>query len=359
VAQVNVAEAEAGSIGDSAHRLADFKYRYPARYVVSWVAALGVGLLVLLVAPETFGDNSAQLITLLTGVLVFASLGQMLVIMLGAIDLSVPSIITLGAALLVHFADVINTAGAIAVALVGCGVAGLANGFLVSVMRLNSMIVTLATNGIIAGLMLAAFGQKFSDSGRAPESVIKLTQVNVGPFNVLWLLAILFSLVLGWYLNRTRFGRQLAAVGSNRTAAHLLGMSVRRVEVSAFGLAGVSYGLAGIALAGWLTVPDTAVGGTYALATITTVAVAGAMFSGGPASVSAVNVAGLVLVLLAQALQTKDLGAGVGYVVQGVILVLAVALLTLSERGREVLRRVRRRSGVVRTPSVEDVRPMG
>ena len=87
--------------------------------------------------------------------------------------------------------------------------------FLAILLAATAMIVTLATNGIIFGLMLLKFGQKFSESGRAPKGLQDLTNVNYGPINIMLLFAIAVSAVVAWYLNRTRFGRQVAAVGAN------------------------------------------------------------------------------------------------------------------------------------------------
>ena len=81
----------------------DLKYRWPARYRSSWVA-LGLTLvLVVLVASAALNPASITLVTALAGVLAIAAVGQMLIIMLGAIDLSISAIISVSAGIAVHY----------------------------------------------------------------------------------------------------------------------------------------------------------------------------------------------------------------------------------------------------------------
>jgi ribose transport system permease protein len=105
------------------------------------------------------------------------------------------------------------------------------------------------------------------------------------------------------------------------------------VEISTFTAAGFLYGIAGILLAGFVGTPNSTVGAPYQLATVTAIAIAGAILSGGPASVATVVAASLFLQLLDQALIIAGLSAGARVIIQGVALAIAVAAITLGQYG--------------------------
>jgi ribose transport system permease protein len=328
--------------------LADLRYRYPPRYLVAWIGLATVALIIVIFAPSTYSGVSMRLVTALTAVLVVAGLGQMLVIMLGAIDLSVPAQMTLGAGLMVSVGAHNGVVLSVVAALVACAVVSAVNGALISLLRLNSLIVTLATNGIVAGIMLLKFGQKFSTTGQAPQALQTVANAKIGPINDIFLLAVVVAVLMAFYLNRTRAGKRVAAVGANRSAARALGIGVHRVDIGTFVLAGVLYGIAGVLLGAWIGIPNTSLGDNYDLSSITTVAIGGAALTGGPASVSAIAAGGFLLSLLGQALQIRNLGAGVGLLVQGLILVLALSILMLGVRGREIMTRATKTFGSLR-----------
>jgi ribose/xylose/arabinose/galactoside ABC-type transport system permease subunit len=321
----------------------DLKYRYPGRYLASW------GALALLVAvaasavPASLHGNSLRVVSALAGVLALASLGQMLVVMLGAIDLSVPAVIAASAGVVVHY----GTGGAnlgpvIAGALAVAVVISLVNGVFISVVRLNPIIVTLATFGIVSGGIVLWTGSSFSPTDQAPQALQSLGNWSVLNISACFLIAVAAAVLLSAILSRTRGGRHVAAIGSNRRAARGHGIRVTRVEMVAFAGAGLLYGIAGVLLAGFIGTPDVSVGLPYQLATITAVAIAGAAFSGGPASVASVLSACVFLELLDEALAIRGLSAGVREVAQGVALAVAVAAITLGRYGLSGWRQSRR-----------------
>jgi ribose transport system permease protein len=152
------------------------------------------------------------------------------------------------------------------------------------------------------------------------------------------LIGVALCIAISAVLSKTRSGRQVAAVGANRRAARTLGMRVTTVELGTFALAGLLYGAAGVLLAGFIGTPDIGSGTPYQLATITVAGIAGALFAGGPASVASVLSACLFLQLLDQGLAIFGLPAGARVVIQGVVLVIAVAAITLGQFGASGMR---------------------
>ncbi|OZF07788.1 ABC transporter permease [Rhodococcus sp. 15-1154-1] len=327
----------------STHRLTDMKYRYPGRYLAAWGA---LGLLIvaaLIVAPASLKGDSIWVVTALAGTLALASMGQMLIIMLGAIDLSVPATLAAVAGIIVHYGgDGANVPLVVVAAVAVAVVISTVNGILISVLGLNSLIVTLATFGIVSGLISYSTGVSFSLTGQAPQSIQDFAQLSIFRINACFLVAVVLAAIVAGVLHRTRAGRRVAEVGSNPRAARALGVRVTRVRLSSFAAAGLLYGLSGVLLSGFVGTPDSTVGAPYQLATVTAVGIAGGIFAGGPASVASVVAACIFLQLLDQSLAILGLSAGARTIVQGAALVIAVAAITVGTVGASSVRRFTR-----------------
>ena len=310
----------------------DLKYRIPGRYLASWGALAALLIVVVIAVPVTLQSNGIRIATVLAGVLALATLGQMLIVMLGAIDLSVSAIITVAAGMVVHYGTPGSNTFLVIVGTIAVTVGiTIINWLLISVFRLNSIIVTLGMLGVIGGGIIIWTGASFSASGQAPQAIKNFSTGSWLNISTCFLVAVAAAIVLALVLSKTRGGRQVAAIGANRRAARLQGMRVARIEFAAFVGAGLFYGLAGILVAGFLGQPGVDVGNPYQLLTITAVAIAGASFSGGPASVAGVLVACLFLQLLDQAMALYGFSGGLRVAVRGVALVLAVSAITLSQ----------------------------
>jgi ribose transport system permease protein len=310
----------------------DLKYRVPPRYLASWVALATLLVAVVIAVPVTLHPHGLKIATVLAGVLALASFGQMLVVMLGAIDLSVSAIVTVGAGMVVHYGTPGSSTPLVILAALAVTVSiTIVNWLLISVLRLNSIIVTLGVLGVIAGGITIWTGASFSVSGLAPQPIQDFSTRSWFNISSCFLVAIAGGIVLALVLSKTKGGRQVAAIGANRRAARLQGMKVARVEFAAFVGAGLFYGLAGILVAGFLGQPGVAVGDPYQLLTITAVAIAGAAFNGGLGSVAGILGACLFLQLLDEAMALHGFSGGVRVAAQGVALVLAVSAITLLE----------------------------
>jgi ribose transport system permease protein len=341
-ADVVPSPVQVAAVGRS-QRLTDLKYRWPARYRSAWAALALLLVGVLLAAPTAVFGPSTGLVTALAGVLAIASIGQTLVIMLGALDLSISAIMSVSAGMVVHYGlDGANTSAVLLAALVVPVLLSLVNGVMISVLRLNPLIVTLATFGIITGAVQLWTGQSLSLTGQSPQVLQSFAQRTILGVNACFFSAVVVSLLIAALLGKTRRGKQIAAVGANRRAARALGIRVYRVELLTFALAGLLYGVAAILLAGYIGTPDVMSGTPYQLATITVAGIAGAYFSGGPASVAGILASCLFLQLLDQALSIIGWPAGARVVVQGLVLVVAVATITLSQYGASGFQRLLR-----------------
>jgi ribose transport system permease protein len=337
----------------------DLAFRFAPRYRVVWVALIALCAFILISAHPVFNQNSLVLVTGLGGVLAIAAFGQLLVIMSGGIDLSVPAVITFAVGVLVHQANGHDgrLTGAIVEVIVLTGAIGFVNGLLVAVGRINALIATLAMSGIVTGVLLLWIGTTFSVSGAVPDNLATLAADHVSVFSVVGLIAIGIMAVVAGAVSFTRLGRNYVAAGTNRVAAEILGIRVKLYEVGGYALAGIFYGIAGIFLAGLLTTPNVTVGDPYQLTTIIAVALGGAVLAGGPASFLCTAAGCFFLALLQQYLQVKSYSAGVSQVANGVVLILAVALVTVGSGRRlrfaGILRSSTSRRGPVAVPPAD------
>ena len=324
-------------------RLVDLRYRLPSRYMIAWYA-LGMTVVVAAVMqPGTFKPASLELITALAGCLLVASIGQLLIVMLGEIDLSVPAYMTLAAALSVHYNNQMGTAVIAVLAIVVCAAISAFSGVLVSVVRLNSIIVTLAMNTLLAGVLIVWLGQTYSENPSAPSWLVDIGRKDFAGINAIFVVAVVVAPLASFVLFRTRAGREVSFAGANRAAARLLGIRVQVVQISTFAAAGALYAVAGLLTAGFVRTPDSTLGSTYQLTTLTAVAIAGAVFAGGPASISSLVAACLLLQTLDQALTLQGLNDGVRVLVQGVLLVLAVAAGAIARVSRQGVKQLTQR----------------
>ena len=229
--------------------------------------------------------------------------GTMFVILLGQIDLSLPWVLTTGAMMASAAAAHQGIVGILAVPLgLLCGATiGLVNGFAVAYMRVPSMIVTMATNAVAQGLMIAYTGG-FSPRDTASPFMRALATGSIIPDVangvLVWGLVAILALFM---LRRTTFGRALYAIGNRERAAYMSGIATRWTTLWVFVIAGVLSALGGVLLAGYSAKASQAMGDAYLMPAIAAVVLGGTNVMGGKGSYLG-TVAGVILVTLLQSI---------------------------------------------------------
>jgi ribose transport system permease protein len=283
-----------------------------------WLMAGALVALALVIAPNTVSATSFSQIWPFTSFLAVAALGQMLVVMTGGIDLSIPSVMSMvGTVMLgVSSGQDRSLVTAIVVCLLWSAVIGLTNGLLVGYGGLNPLIVTLAVGQIVIGVT-ANYRQSLANESGVPPALARWASDRfLGASWVLWS-SVALTCVVALVLARSSVGRRFQAVGANRDAARIAGIDVRRYTVSAYLVAGVLYGCAGILLAAFIRTPTLGVGDPYLLGPIAAVVIAGASLSGGLASALSTWVAAFALTFLATMLRVLGLPSALQFVVFG------------------------------------------
>jgi len=229
--------------------------------------------------------------------------GMMMVILLGQIDLSVPWTVTAGA--MMACAATAYGAGGSLLAIpfgIACGAAiGLVNGLAVAYLRIPSMIITLATNAVVQGLMVVYTGG-FSPQDSASQAMRFLatgyTIPSVPNGVLVWLLV---GIVAVFLLTRTTFGRSLYAIGNRERAAYMSGIDTRRITLLAFVVSGSLSALGGVLLAGYASKASQSMGDAYLLPSIAAVVLGGTHVLGGKGTYLG-TVAGVILITLLQSI---------------------------------------------------------
>lgn len=255
-----------------------------------------------------------------------AAMGQTLVILSGGFDLSAGAVISLVNAVLASQMDPTNfeasvplwTAVGIAV---GMGV-GAFNGFFIAFLRLQPIVVTLATMFIIQGLTLLVMdkpGGFVSPSigevymGDAIPNLLPASVVLIGVVILLWL-----------WLKRTPFGLALYAVGSDPEAAAATGIRTQWVIFFTYVMAGGLYGLAGVFVSAQTGSGDPLVGNSLLLPTFAAVVIGGTRLGGGKGGLVGTVFGAYILMIVVNILLSLNVSAYYATITESVVLMLAV-----------------------------------
>lgn len=299
---------------------------FSSRFVSIWLAT-GILLIVCqIVAPSTLSSTSFSSLLPLGSVVALAALGQMLVVMVGGIDLSMAAAISLLANILVGVSKGQDDrlAYAVFVVLVWAVVIGLANGLLIALLDLNPIIVTLSTGLVLLGIT-DEYRVGIANNASVPETLSDFALVDkfLGVSKLFWLVLVLM-LVVGVALRSTAAGRRFQSVGANRRAAWMAGTRVRTHVVLAYIASAVAAGLAGIFIGGIVVNPGVNPGAAYLLGPVAAVVLGGAALSGGLASPASTWVAAFFVTILNQMLKVLGLSTASQGVVFGVAIILGM-----------------------------------
>jgi ribose/xylose/arabinose/galactoside ABC-type transport system permease subunit len=215
--------------------------------------------------------------------------------------------------------------------LAGAGV-GLFNGIVVTRLRVTPFIATLATLVIVRGLALV-----YTDGHDVivSDSTLKLL-VGARPLGIPMpiILAVIAAVLAWWTLNRTRFGRRVCALGSNREAAGVTGLPVDHIRVLVYILVGVGAAMWGLFLSAQLQKGSGQLGLGFELVVITVVIIGGTALTGGRATVMGTLLGALMLEVIRNGLNLLNVPPAWQRISVGIVLVAALALLGLRGRSR-------------------------
>ena len=296
-----------------------------------WMA-LVVTLVVGIVAVPNFATAAnADAVVRQAAVLGVVALGQTFVVLTGGIDLSVGML--MGLVTVLANGIMAGDAGLILPALLvalACGLlTGIANGLGIVMARVDPLIVTLAMLSVLQGVIFLYTDRTV---GSSPPEFRELAYGSLGPIPIPALVLAGLAIACWIILDRTPFGRYVVALGSDHQNARRAGIPVGRVRLAAYVLCSLLAAAAGLLLAARLGSGFTGAGAGFELSSIVAVVVGGTALSGGRGGVWGTVAAVLLLTMLATMLNLLGISPFAQRVINGVVIVVAVAVYTSSRR---------------------------
>lgn len=262
----------------------------------------------------------------------FISLGMMALLISGVFDLSVGSVYAIGMIMVAYFMKTLHFSWPLAViaSLATCGVCGAVNGFLVTGMKINALIATLGTMGILRGVAIIVGGVGISGF---PESFKMLGQSEFLGLRIpIWLFFITAITFIAMF-RYLKFFRKFYFVGGNREAARLCGINANTVWFSGFVMMSLLAGFAGILYSARLGSSTGQAGVGMEMRVIAAVVIGGASIKGGKGTILGGVAGAMFMALVFNIMVISGVSAYWQRIVNGAILILAVYTDVVMEQG--------------------------
>jgi ribose transport system permease protein len=301
-----------------------------APFIVALVILVLIVAIYGLLEPGVLTLDEFNLTTASAMTLILAATGQTIVLIRGGIDLSIGGIISLGTVIAAtRFTDDPATVATWTVLILALGFgAGALNGLIISVMKLQPFLVTLAGWSIFTGIALSILP---TDGGSVPPwwTNFGYSQV-LGLSGPVW---VLLALAIFWYWFRaTRLGIVIQATGSNERSAMLSGVSVTWVNVATYGISGLFAAMAALYLTTLTGTGSPLIGRDYILPSVAAAVVGGVSLFGGRGHLVGTILGAFILTIIGDLVFALRVSSYWQPVMGGVVLLVAVLGSSLTEK---------------------------
>jgi ribose/xylose/arabinose/galactoside ABC-type transport system permease subunit len=279
--------------------------------------------------------NSTNILNVVRGASMVGvvAIGMTVVILCRGIDLSAGSLVgvaAITAAALAGNGSVVAWAAALAITTV----LGTVNGVLITKLKLQPFIATLAMMIFARGCiyLYSDGGDVYAQGADAAfrwlgSGYLWVVPVPVVLFVALWL-------TLAYVMKHTRWGRHVYAVGANEDAARVYGIGVDRIKIQVYALSGLLAGIAGLILVSRVSVAEPNAGNLFELDAIAATLIGGTSFDGGVGAVTGTMLGVLILAIITNLLNLLGVSPFVQMLAMGVIIVVAVVISDMRNRQR-------------------------
>ncbi len=255
--------------------------------------------------------------------------GQTLVIISGGegIDLSAAPIVTIGALLtymIINGQNSLILPVLLLVITVGA-VIGLVNGLGITYLKISPFVMTLVMAGVVQGILIL-WTKGYYEGKVAPIMTQLIARDLVWGIPGMIFLWVIIGILMTLLLERTRYGKQLFAIGVNRTAARLSGVKVNRMVLFTYVLAGAMAAFSGFLLVGYTQNAGPILGNQYLFPSIIAVAIGGTQMSGGKGSYIGTIAGAIVIQLISSLLTTMQLPQALQQIIYGTLLVIILII---------------------------------
>lgn len=300
-------------------------------------------MLILLIAAASilspFFLTKDNIINVLTQSAIYGIMacGMTFAIIGGDFDLSIGSTLALSGLIAIMMEPHIGQAASILLALVCAGAIGVFNGILVAYCGISSFIVTIGTSNIFKGVALRISDGKPIASANAWFSKIGSGNLFGIPYMVITMVVLV--LITSYVLNRTRYGRNVYAIGGSMEVAHNSGVNTRFAKASIFVLSALSAGIAGVLNASRLNTASAIQGDSVSLSVITGVVIGGTSLIGGVGGIGKSIIGIFIFQIITNALDLMGIYTYYQTGIRGIILVVIMATEAYSRHRAEQKKR--------------------
>lgn len=273
-----------------------------------------------------------------SSILIMVACGQFLVILTGGIDLSVGSTIAFSgmAASLINMNNPELSPWICLLIGISIGTAlGMINGALVAFGKVPAIIATLGTMSVFRGFTFVISKGQWVTAHEMTEGFMNLPHGDfLGVPNLIWF-AVVVSALFYYFMKYTRSGREIYAIGGNKSAAVLVGVNEKKVEFTIFTISGAVAGLGGVLWAARYAAAVNEMGSGFELQTVAACVLGGVSVAGGSGSVPGVILGALFMGILNNSMTMIRNMAFFQMLLQGLIVISAMTFNVIMERRRE------------------------
>lgn len=305
------------------------------RYILIILLVAEIGIFSF-VSPYFLTIKNVFSILLNISVLGIVSIGQTLCILTADFDLSVGGAACFTGVMMGFFFVKLGLPYGVAfvLALAVAALIGFVNGILITKVKINAFITTMATNFMLGGMVLLVSGGQailvsdkiFGLLGKTTFTAIKI------PLPMI-ILIILF-LVFAWILKNTVFGRHVYCIGGNAESAKIAGINIDRVKIIVYVLSSTLSGFAGIVLASRMAAAQISVGTTYGMESIAGTVLGGTILAGGKGNMLTTLVGVLITGILSNGLTMIGASQAWRDIATGLLLIFAIIMQNTTSKIR-------------------------
>jgi ribose transport system permease protein len=273
--------------------------------------------------------------------LVYLAIGQAVIVIAGGIDLSIGAQLVLTSAVAAQVMDgqAFGTTIALAILIViGGALLNGSVGWVVNISGVPDIVVTLATSFVWSGVALLVLPSPGGGTSRGFRELFTGSEFGTGTnyVNSMIMMAVP-AVALAFILRRRRVGLSIYAIGSDRNAAYLSGLDVRRAKIVSYAFGGAMAAMAGLATIAITGTGDPrfSIGSNATLNSVAAIVLGGVALKGGTGSIIGVVAAAIILFFLNPILSARGIDPNTAQVMQGALIVIVMMIAGQAEHRRQ------------------------
>ena len=293
---------------------------------MSLVAILIIGIVFSFASPYFFDSGNFANILLQSSTVAIVAIGQALLMITGQVDLSLGYNVCLSGCIFAYSMKFMNLNPYLAIVLallVGIAI-GATNGFLVSYCKLPAFIATLGLQNVAKGF--SKIITNATPIANLPSEIAFMGRGYLGPIPICVIIMILLYVLFSFIMSKTKFGRNVYAVGGGQEAAFYSGINTKMIGFLSFAIAGLLAAVSGVVLTSRLNSAAITNGSLYEFDAYISAALGGISLSGGKGKIIGAMFGSIFLITFFNGMTMLNVDPFWQDVLKGVVLILAIGL---------------------------------